>query len=346
MESREIVRRAIEFDTPPRLPFFLGGLWGEKLKEIAQDIPNDVLDCWEMDRQENGWFFDNAAPDDWGCEWQRTHIRNMGQVVHGALEEGWHKLDSYVPPNPRNPFYFKRIEEGIRDAGDKYVILTSHFNLIERYHMLRGFVNSMEDFYLEKENAHKLIDMILEYKIEHLREAAKWFGDRVHGIFLSDDWGTQNNTFVSAEIFKEFFIERYKKLFSAIHDLGWHAILHSCGRINDFVPFFIDAGVDVMNMQQPLAYGIVEIGERFAGKVCFLSTVDIQATLPGGNAERVIAEAGMLVKQWSTADGGFIVFNYGNSEGIGTSDEITKTMFREFNHLKDYWQKTAAITES
>ena len=27
MESREIVRRAIEFDTPPRLPFFLGGPW-------------------------------------------------------------------------------------------------------------------------------------------------------------------------------------------------------------------------------------------------------------------------------------------------------------------------------
>ena len=25
MESREIVRKAIEFDTPPRLPFFLGG---------------------------------------------------------------------------------------------------------------------------------------------------------------------------------------------------------------------------------------------------------------------------------------------------------------------------------
>ena len=42
-----------------------------------------------------------------------------------------------------------------------------------------------------------------------------------------------------------------------------------------------------------------------------------------------ISEAGMLVKPWSTADGGFIVFNYGNSEGIGTSDEITKTMFRE-----------------
>ena len=339
MESKEIVRRAIEFDTHPRLPFFLGGSWSDKLKEVTKDFPNDVCDCWEMDRQENGWFFDNAAPDDWGCKWKRTHVENMGQVVHGPLEDGWHKLDTYTPPNPHNPYYFERIEEEIREAGDRYVVLTSHFNLFERYHMLRGFANTMEDFYLEPENAHKVVEMILEYKIAHLEEAARRFGDRIHGVFLTDDWGTQKNTFVSSEILKEFFLDRYKTLFDAVHGHGWHAILHSCGRINDFVPHFIDAGVDVMNMQQPRSYGIEELGKRFAGKVCFLSTVDIQATLPRENADEVIKEARELVKHWSKPEGGFIVFNYGDSEGIGCSDEISEIMFREFYGLKDYWQR-------
>ena len=64
MERKEIVRRAIEFDTPPRLPFFLGGSWSDKLSEIIKDFPNDVCDCWEMDRQERGWFFDNPVEDD------------------------------------------------------------------------------------------------------------------------------------------------------------------------------------------------------------------------------------------------------------------------------------------
>ncbi len=71
MQSREIVRRAIEFDIPPRLPFFLGGSWSDKLSRVIQDFPNDVCDCWEMDRQEAGWFFDNPVQDDWGCMWRR-----------------------------------------------------------------------------------------------------------------------------------------------------------------------------------------------------------------------------------------------------------------------------------
>lgn len=336
MESREIVRRAIEFDTPPRLPFFLGGSWSDRLSAVIEGFPNDVCDCWEMDRQQSGWFFDNPAPDDWGCRWERTEINNMGQVVGHPLAD-WSRLSTYKPPDPRNPFYFERIEEGIRGAGDRYVVITSHFNLIERLHMLHGFARTLEDFYLEPQKIHRVLDMILEYKIAHLDEAAKQFGDRVHGVFLTDDWGTQSNTFVSADVFKEFFDARYRQLFGSIHDHGWHVILHSCGRVNDFVPLFIDVGADVLNMQQPRAYGIRELGEAFAGKICFLTTVDIQATLPKEDPDEVRAEARELIRNWSTPEGGFIVFNYGDSEGIGVSDAIAEVMFREFYELREYW---------
>lgn len=337
MERREIVKRAITFETPPRLPFFLGGSWSDKLSQVIQGFPNDVCDCWEMDRQESGWYFDNPVMDDWGCRWKATKVKNMGQVVGHPLE-GWNALESYRPPNPRNPFYFARIAEGIRDAGDRYVVLTSHFTLFERLHMLRGFANALLDFYLEPEKTHRLLDIILEFKIAHLDEAARRFGDRVHGIFLTDDWGTQRNTFVSAEVFNEFFAARYRQLFDAIHGHGWHVILHSCGRINDFVPLFIEAGVDVLNMQQPRAYGIEELGAAYAGKVCFLTTVDIQATLPREDPEAVRAEARELVEHWSTPQGGLIVFNYGDSEGIGVSDAIAEVMFRAFYELREYWK--------
>ncbi len=336
MERREIVRRAIEFGTPPRLPFFLGGSWSDRLAAVIKGFPNDVCDCWEMDRQERGWFFDNPEPDDWGCLWAKTELKNMGQVVHHPLEQ-WSALAGYRPPNPRNPFYFARIDAGIADAEDRYVVLTSHFNLFERLHMLHGFERTLEDFYLEPEKMHRLIDMILQYKLEHLDEAARRFGDRCHGIFLTDDWGTQQNTLISKDLFREFFLDRYRQLFDAIHGHGWHVILHSCGRVNDFVPFFIEAGADVLNMQQPQAYGIEALGAAFAGKVCFLTTVDIQATLPGGDADAVRAEARQLIKHWSTPAGGFIVFNYGDSEGIGTTDRIAEVMFREFYDLRNHW---------
>ena len=291
-----------------------------------------------MDRQQSGWFFDNPVRDDWGCQWERTKLKNMGQVVGHPLED-WSGLSTFKPPDPRNPFYFERIEDAIKDADDRYVVITSHFNLIERLHMLHGFARTLEDFYIEPENLHRVLDMILAFKIDLLDEAARRFGDRLHGVFLTDDWGTQNNTFVSKGVFKEFFFDRYKQLFDSIHSHGWHVMLHSCGRINDFVPLFIDVGVDVLNMQQPQAYGIQEFGKSFAGRVCFLTTVDIQATLPKQDPELVRAEARELVEHWSRPEGGFIVFNYGDSEGIGATDAIAEVMFREFYNHREYWKK-------
>ena len=344
MERKEIVRRAIEFDMPPRLPFFLGSAWTKKLLKQFEDFPNDFCDSWEMDRQEAGWFFDNAAPDDWGCQWKTTTSKNMGQVVSHPLEN-WNKLDSYTPPDPKNPFYFKRIDEEIQDAGDRYTIITSHFNLIERLEMLRGFANTLVDFYMEPEKINKVLDMILEYKVEHIREAGRRFGDRVNGIFLTDDWGTQENTYISQDLFREFFLDRYKELYKVVHDNGWHVIQHSCGNVVDFVPLFMEAGVDVMNMQQPRVYGIENVGNKFAGKICFLTTVDIQNTLPKCNHDEVRQEAVELVKHWSRPSGGLIVFNYGDSDAIGTTDDVTNTMFQAFYDLKDYWQGKVPLEE-
>jgi uroporphyrinogen decarboxylase len=329
MQSKEIVRRAIEFDNPPRLPF-----WQEEIDEA----PNDVCSIWEMDRAKAGWYFDNDGWDDWNCRWETTEVKNMGQVVESPLAD-ISALDSYRPPNPKNPFYFERLEPLLVEAGDRYVVVTCHFNLIERLYMLRGFAATMEDFYLNPPQIHKILDMILEFKIAILDELARRFGDRVNGIFLTDDWGTQKGTFVARATFEEFFADRYNQLFGSIHDHGWHVIHHSCGRINDFVPRLIELGVDVLNMLQPQAYGLIEFGEQFKGKVCFTTTADIQSTLPRGIEEEVREEVRQLVQHWSTPKGGLVVFNYGESSVLAVDPEITKIMFDEFVKQMYYWQK-------
>jgi hypothetical protein len=90
-------------------------------------------------------------------------------------------------------------------------------------------------------------------------------------------------------------------------------------------------------MQQPRLYGIEELGRQFAGKVCFLTTADIQATMPSGDLDKIRAEVRELVEHWATPRGGFIVFNYGFDEAIGTTPEATAAMFREFHRLMHRW---------
>lgn len=323
MISRELVARAIEFRHPPRLPFFQHQVAG---------VPDDVWDCWEMDRAERGWFFDHAAEDDWGCGWAATEQKNMGQVFHHPLEN-WDRLAGFRPPDPRNPYYYERIETALTEAGERYRVVTCHFNLIERLHMLRGFARALEDLYLEPEKTDQVLDLILEFRLTQFTELHRRFGDRIDGLFLTDDWGTQEGTFIGPALFERFFLDRYRRLAEAIHGHGWHFFLHSCGRVNEFVPYFIEAGADVLNLQQPRAYGIAEIGKRFAGKVCFLTTADIQQTLPAGDPEQVRAEVRELVEHWSTPAGGFIVFNYGDPESLAIPPAMTEVMFRAFTEL-------------
>jgi len=323
MTSRELVTRALKFGSPDRLPFW---------QHVFADIPDDVCDCWEMDRGRGGWFFDNPVVDDWGCGWEKTEQKNMGQVRHHPLED-WTSLKTYKPPDPRDPWYFERLEHEMSRVGNRYVVVTSHFNLFERFHMLRGFSNALTDFYDEPSKVEKLLDMVLDFKLAMFAELNRRFGDRVNGLFLTDDWGTQEAPLVGHDIFRTFFLERYRTLVKAVHGYGWQFILHSCGRINDFVPYFIEAGVDCMNMQQPRCYGIEELGRRFAGKIAFLTTTDIQATLPRGNPDEIREEARLLVKCWSTPKGGFIVFNYGDAEALGVPASAARVMFEAFRDV-------------
>ena len=239
-------------------------------------------------------------------------------------------LKHYRPPDPLDPYYYERIEPAIEKANGRYVVVTCHFNLIERFHMLRGFNSAMEDLYLEPEATESILNMILEFKIQQLTELHRRFGSVIDGIFLTDDWGTQQSLFISMKLFDHFFSERYKQLFDTIHGFGWHVIFHSCGKINELTPRLIELGVDVLNMQQPNTYGLIEFGERFKGQVCFLNTVDVQTTLVRGIEEEVREEVRLLLRHWSTRNGGFIVFNYGDPDLIGVPKGITEAMFDEF----------------
>ncbi|MFA5189591.1 MAG: uroporphyrinogen decarboxylase family protein [Verrucomicrobiia bacterium] len=327
MDRREIVRRAIEFARPPRLPFWQH--WNHKMPEF----PDDVCNIWEMDRAEAGWFFDKATMDDWGCGWSATDLANIGQVKDCPLES-WSALDRYRPPNPRNPFYYDRLGPLLDAAADRYVAVTAHSLLFSRLHKLRGFTATMEDFYLEPERVRRVLDMIVDFKVQQCFELKRRFGDRIHGLFVTDDWGTQAGPFIGQNLFDEFFAPRYRIIFNAIHDCGWHVILHSCGRVNALVPSFLALGADVLNMQQSRSYGLVEFGEQFKGKVCFLATVDIQSTMPRGVESEIREEARLLARHWRTAEGGLVVFDYGAWEAVGVGPLAPRIMFDEFAKLQ------------
>jgi uroporphyrinogen decarboxylase len=323
--SRELVKAAIEFKTPERLPLIFACF--------------NQSDVWNVDWNQIGTG-DNTKHftyDEWGCGWSRTDVKNMGQIKFHPLSE-WENIDSFRWPNPDDPAFFEGMEKKFEDAGDRYIVTGIFMLLFERMHGLRGFENTLTDLYLERENIEMLADRIVEFDIAMIHNIAARFPGRIDGFTFSDDWGTEKALFIKPELWREFFKPRYKKIFDACHEAGWHVWMHSCGRVNDIIGDLIDIGLNVANLQQPRALGIEEIGQRFAGKLCFESLCDIQRTLPFEDEPAIEAEAKLLLKYWGTDTGGFILNDYGDGDAIGVGIEKKKIMLDAFKR-NDRWLK-------
>jgi hypothetical protein len=322
--SFEIVRRAIEFDGPERLP----------LRFDALGLSDVHIVKWNQIGTGDKNF--RQTVDEWGCLWVRSAMDNMGQVKGHPLAD-WPALADYRWPNPDNPAFYEEMEAQFVGSEGKYVNTNIFMLLFERMHALHGFQNTLSDLYLERERIEMLADRIVEFDLGIIRNISQRFPDQIHGLSFTDDWGTQQAIFISPQMWDDFFKPRYKRIFDAIHAAGWHVWMHSCGKINAILDRLIEIGVDVVNLQQPRALGIEEIGEQFRGRVCFESLCDIQHTLPFKGPAEIQAEARLLLEQWATPQGGFILSDYGDGQAIGVELEKKRVMLDTFREL-DPWK--------
>jgi uroporphyrinogen-III decarboxylase len=149
-----------------------------------------------------------------------------------------------------------------------------------------------------------------------------------------DDWGLQDKLMIDPEKWCEFWKPAYAKIYKAAHDAGMLTFLHSCGYIVEILDDLIDAGLDVIQMDQQQNMGLDLLSERFCGRITFWCPVDIQNMMCRGSLDEIRAYAREMFKKLSTPAGGFIAGYYGDPVGAGHSPEAIKVMCEEFVKLK------------
>ncbi len=329
MSSYQVVSRAIEFDGPDRLPVRFDALG---INDVHGVSTNQIG---------TGDHAKRESYDEWGCRWVRSEISNMGQVKGHPLES-WVTLNRYQWPDPEDPAFYEGMESRFEGSDGKYIQTGIFMLLFERMHSLHGMENLLLDLALEREHVKILADKIVEYDLAVIRNISERFPGRIHGFSFTDDWGTERATFVSPSLWQRFFKPRYARIFEAAHEAGWHVWMHTCGKVNEIIEELIDIGLDVINLQQPRLLGIEEIGRRFRGRICFESLCDIQRTLPFKGQEEIHNEARLLLENWTTDKGGFILSDYGDGQAIGAGNEAVgvekkKLMLEAFQKL-DPWK--------
>lgn len=318
MKPREIVQHTLDFEGPERVArsFGEGDFAGGRC--TARTYATD----WQSVSPGR-----SERTDEWGNRWGRIDDVSKGEVIRGALES-LDDLDAYVFPDFSRPADYRPVREARAAHPHKWILGSLPgfaFNIARKMRKLDRY---LVDIMLERERIRGLHDRIDALLSDMIRNHAAAGAD---GVMFCEDWGTQTQTLVSPALWREEFFPRFRKLCGMAHEAGMRVFMHSCGQIEGIVPGLIEAGIDVLQFDQPDLHGIDTLAaHQETARITFWCPVDIQRTLQTRD-ERVIREKvrEMLDKLWK-GRGGFIAGYYGDNVSIGLDPRWQQAACDEF----------------
>lgn len=300
MDSKERVKRTLEFKETDRVPF---GLFGTFYNEERMRKNLSYGSVEEMYREMGLDIWHLFQPLKYMGE-QRTHMGKPADFWGVPLD-----IDQYGDSSLYSPLAeISSIEEVeaykfpcIDDFDttwldaelDKHEGLAIEGGLwapiFHNVAWLCGFENTLCNLIAEPEMMKLLIRKVTDFWIEYARKTLETAKGRIMIMENCNDFGTQRDLIMSADMFREFFKPEFKRLYDAIKEYDVAVMQHSCGAVSSVIDDFIEIGADIMNPVQVSADGmeIRALAERFGGRVTLYGGIDTQWVLPTGSEEEI-----------------------------------------------------------
>ncbi|MCL1803401.1 MAG: uroporphyrinogen decarboxylase [Eubacteriaceae bacterium] len=158
------------------------------------------------------------------------------------------------------------------DRNELFVGTIIFPGFFEHLHYMMGMNDALMNLVLEPEETHAIIDNYLQYLLK--RSDIISAHTKPDMLMLSDDLGTSRNSFISPEMFREFFLPAYKKLFARWRDNGAELIyMHNDSYSANLVPLFIEAGIDVWQGATTLC-DVAHLVKEYGGQITIMGDID------------------------------------------------------------------------
>ncbi len=323
MTSKEIVRRVIRHQDPPRIAWdFLDGVHKDTRGNGCIQLLNERNARYtefgyheELMKKAN--FHGEVRMDAYGNIYGRLNGKTKGECVLGALETDWDLLEQYEFPK----LDMKAVERGKAmnfRAHDKYILSFLPLGVFSTLRDLRKMDNALMDTAAEPEMVEAYMEKFTPFLINMVHQSAEVGSD---GIFICDDWGMQFSPFLSPASFRRLFKPVYKAVADACHERDMDFILHSCGYVKPLMEDMLDAGIDCFQFDQIEAVGSKVWAEEYGHRAAFHSPVDIQKIMPTGDRELIEATALSMTEAFKKAGGSLIAKDYPSWGDINVENE-------------------------
>lgn len=336
MNSRERVRRCIEFGRPDRVPRDTWLLPIASL-EHGEAAVRDFLDRWPGDIArpviampevsalvEGDPYGIGRHRDEWGCVFENIQAGVIGEVKTPQIDD-WNKLDLLRPPAEALRIDADEVNRQCA-ASDKYMLAPCCPRPFERLQFLRGTENVYRDI---ARNASELKELLRRVHAFYCDELEAWARTDVDGLMIMDDWGMQERLLISPAKWRAIFKPLYAEYARIAHDAGKRIFMHSDGHIAAIYEDLIEIGIDAVNSQL-FCMDIADIARRFKGRITFWGEIDRQQVLPSADVQLTRDAVRRVVEAlWDPAGGVIAQFEL----GAGARLENAKAVYESWTEL-------------
>ncbi len=335
MTKRERVRATLNNQEADRVPMHINGSkWVvAKLKkalnvttdkEVLEKLNIDIYDTCGIDLKsgiapkyigpENPFFEQGSS--EWGGNISRLwHIKETECLTaagwnyaceDGEMEEAEDIEDLEEFNWPKVEWFdFSDVRERLQEFKD-FSIMASGCSVFQHLTYVRGMQELMCDLAAEPEIAEYLFQKISDFYYDYYSKYFEVAGDMIDSFALADDLGTQTSTLISKDMYRRYVMPHMKRMSDLAHKYDMKLILHTCGRVQEWIPELIESGVDVLDPLQPECMNPVEVVTAFKGQMMFRGGISVQQTMVNGTPEDVDAEVKMVVEGCKPG-GGYIL---------------------------------------
>ncbi len=306
MSQRDVVRRVLEGERPPYVPWSFGftAEAERKLREhYAADDLNAILQNHILRLGNDIGFFEDMGNDRvrdvFGVVWDRSTDKDIGIPEGRLLSEA--TLKGYAFPDPLAPRIFTDIPTRIARWPERFRVFQVGFSLYERAWTLRGMQTLLLDFYDHPRFVDDLLHAIADYNIAQVTEALRY---DIDAVYFGDDWGQQRGLQMGPGHWRRFLLPVLRRMVAAVREAGRYVFIHSCGDVDELFDDLVSIGVSCFNPFQPEVMDVAELIHRYRGRLAFHGGLSVQRTLPRGTPEDVRRETRRLLALGE--DGGLI----------------------------------------
>lgn len=234
---------------------------------------------------------------DWfGCSW--TQQPGDSPISGATITPGTRRLEdladfAQVIPTAQQvrdfdwAGYAAEILKGV-DRTQQVIQCRSLTGFFERMHCLIGFEDALCAFYEDPDVVEEFFAAMLDYKKAVVDCVAEYIKPDI--MTFDDDYGTARATFMSPDMWRDFFPQVWKPLVDYVHSKGMKFELHSCGYVTPLVGDFVELGMDIL---QPVQTNndLKAIKEQWGDRIVFrLAIFDKQFDRLGQTEDEVKAD--------------------------------------------------------